>query len=300
MSSNQVREKRIDYTNCMKYPRDGSGNQTCAEIISKDINIECKCSIEFWLEEDFERDVFVYYGLTNYYQNHRRYVKSRDDKQLLGTMSAGADCEPFTYGPPNQNGVRKPIAPCGAIANSLFNDTFDLERWDDSRNGGKGQFSLVKVDNTGIAWATDKSAKFRNPKGASLSEAFSKFDHPPNWRKSVAELDKIPSNNGFQNEALIVWMRNAALPSFRKLYGRIDHTAEGTYHSSLPRGKYRVTIKYNYPVDSFKGTKRLIISNTSWLGGKNPFLGVAYIAVGFICLVLSGVFLFIHRKFGKR
>jgi hypothetical protein len=56
----------------------------------------------------------------------------------------------------------------------------------------------------------------------------------------------------------------------------------------------------DYPVTSFKGTKKVIISNTSWLGGKNPFLGVAYIAVGFVCLILSGLFLFVHKRFGKR
>lgn len=58
----------------------------------------------------------MYYGLTNYYQNHRRYVKSRDDFQLLGKLSKtpSSDCAPYDY----HND--KPIAPCGAIANSLF------------------------------------------------------------------------------------------------------------------------------------------------------------------------------------
>ena len=296
MSSNQVREKKIDYTNCDDV---GNRNLSCADIISKNINTGCRCQIEFSLEEDYERDVFVYYGLTNYYQNHRRYVKSRDDKQLLGHLDTlSSDCDPFSYGPalPGQ-ATRKPIAPCGAIANSLFNDTFVLYRWDVVRK----KYTLVKVDKTAIAWATDKSAKFRNPKTQTdLKTAFKDFDHPPNWRKHVWQLDANDQNNGFQNEALIVWMRNAALPSFRKLYGRIDHSADDPYHYSLPKGKYQVEIYYNYPVASFKGTKRFIISNTSLLGGKNPFLGVAYIAVGFICLLLSGVFLFIHRKFGKR
>lgn len=30
----------------------------------------------------------MYYGLSNFYQNHRRYVKSRDDSQLNGDASA--------------------------------------------------------------------------------------------------------------------------------------------------------------------------------------------------------------------
>lgn len=64
----------------------------------------------------------MYYGLSNYYQNHRRYVKSRDDNQLLGNLDAdpSRDCNPFDFA--NESGSeKKPIAPCGAIANSMFN-----------------------------------------------------------------------------------------------------------------------------------------------------------------------------------
>ena len=50
-------------------------------------------------------------------QNHRRYVRSRDDLQLHGELNGkvSSDCDPFA----KVNGT--PIAPCGAIANSLFN-----------------------------------------------------------------------------------------------------------------------------------------------------------------------------------
>lgn len=60
----------------------------------------------------------MYYGLSNFYQNHRRYVKSRDDNQLLGNLdtSPSSDCAPF-----HKDDAGKYIAPCGAIANSLFN-----------------------------------------------------------------------------------------------------------------------------------------------------------------------------------
>jgi len=49
---------------------------------------------------------------------------------------------------------------------------------------------------------------------------------PVNWHRPVFELDlQNASNNGYENEDLIVWMRAAAFPSFRKLYRRIDHQA---------------------------------------------------------------------------
>ncbi len=47
----------------------------------------------------------------------------------------------------------------------------------------------------------------------------------------------------------------------------------------------------NFRVDDFKGKKFLVISTASALGGKNPFLGYAYIGVGALALLLALVFL---------
>ena len=115
--------------------------------------------------------MYFYYGLINYYQNHRRYVKSRDDNQLLGkTDRVATECQPYQK---TSNGSDIDLTPCGAIANSRFNglwvpmdenttegslslclDTLDL-----SFNGTLS----VPVTNLGIAWSTDKAVKFKNP-----------------------------------------------------------------------------------------------------------------------------------------
>ena len=101
----------------------------------------------------------------------------------------------------------------------------------------------VPLLNTGIAWDSDRNIKFRNPKG-NLRDAFINFTRPIAWRRSIYELDlENDENNGFQNEDLIVWMRTAALPTFRKLYRRIDHSASG-YAQGLPRGKYELYVDY--------------------------------------------------------
>lgn len=163
---------------------------------------------------------------------YRRYVKSRDDNQLLGKLDdiVSGDCEPFAY-----NGSEFPIAPCGAIANSLFSD--ELKLFSHKHN------DYVPLLRTGIAWPSDKKVKFRNPRG-DLKTAFEKYAKPKAWKKAVYELDtEDPTNNGFQNEDLIVWMRTAALPTFRKLYRRIDHSKEG-FQDGLLAGQY--TLKINY------------------------------------------------------
>lgn len=132
--------------------------------------------------------VYMYYGLTNYYQNHRRYVKSRDDDQLLGRLSRtpSSDCAPFAYADENQ---LHPIAPCGAIANSLFSDTFELTSHE------RGTVPLLRTE---IAWPSDRKIKFRNPEG-DLREALKDFSRPRDWRKELWELDlDNKDNNGFQ------------------------------------------------------------------------------------------------------
>lgn len=215
----------------------------------------------------------MYYGLTNFYQNHRRYVKSRDDNQLLGKLSAppSTDCFPFNFNN-NNDTPSKPIAPCGAIANSLFSGKIFLKvmiyLWmliklfaDELKLHSVVMGKDVPLLNTGIAWPSDKEMKFRNPEGNltdgtlltvlkrlnshnNMILAFKDYDKPPSWRKSIFELDPTnSSNNGFENEDLMVWMRTSALPTFRKLYRRVNHTAEG-FISGLLKGNYVLNVKY--------------------------------------------------------
>ena len=69
------------------------------------------------------------------------------------------------------------------------------------------------------------------------------YTNPPNWNnKNVFDLSNDSSNNGYKNEELIVWMRTAALPTFRKLHRRINHQA--TFVDGLPQGTYQLYIDY--------------------------------------------------------
>lgn len=232
--SDEVKEQTIDYTNCnatnVDYPI------KCADIIAANPWNNCTCEIQFTLPVDFVGKVYMYYGLTNFYQNHRRYVKSRDDNQLLGELEAfknpSSDCEPFAKDDTNST---IPIVPCGAIANSLFSDELTLYSAKHKK--------FVPLLRTGIAWPSDKNIKFKNPKG-NLTKIFMNFAKPKNWTKPIYELDpEHENNNGLQNEDLIVWMRTAALPTFRKLYRRIDYNQDG-FIDGLVAGNYTLHVKY--------------------------------------------------------
>uniref|UniRef100_A0A6I8NU19 Cell cycle control protein n=1 Tax=Ornithorhynchus anatinus TaxID=9258 RepID=A0A6I8NU19_ORNAN len=285
VTSNNIREIEIDYTGT-------EADSPCNKCLSWNQTTSCICNINFTLEQSFEGNVFMYYGLSNFYQNHRRYVKSRDDSQLNGDNSSltnpSKECEPY------RRNEDKAIAPCGAIANSMFNDTLELLRIDNDT------MSPIPLNKRGIAWWTDKNVKFRNPSGAThnLSALFKDTTKPVNWPKPVYMLDRDPDNNGFINEDFIVWMRTAALPTFRKLYRLIEK--KNGLQPTLPAGQYSLKVTYNYPVHSFDGRKRMILSTVSWMGGKNPFLGIAYITVGSICFFLGVVLLVIHHKYGNR
>ncbi|CAH1449739.1 unnamed protein product [Lactuca virosa] len=94
-----------------------------------------------------KQPIYVYYQLDNYYQNHRRYVKSRSDQQLRnrGDENDTSSCKPEH----NANGM--PIVPCGLVAWSLFNDTYAFS----TRNN-----QSLPVNKRHISWKSDREDKF--------------------------------------------------------------------------------------------------------------------------------------------
>ena len=169
-ASSSVQEIRIDYGDmpvCKTAKQAGTPTNTVQFVVSKDM-----------------KNPLVYYELSNFYQNHRRYVTSRSDGQLRAAEDATVfsdfvaatrktdlmTCTPLVCsGNAGDNGcgtASAPVAangrfnlvyyPCGLIARSMFNDTFSNLRLD---SGGAD----IPLNTRNIAWPSDIEKKFLNP-----------------------------------------------------------------------------------------------------------------------------------------
>ena len=235
------------------------------------------CEITLDIKNKMKSKIMIYYQLNGFYQNHRRYVKSKSDEQLHGKeftleeMKNSQDCDPAITNEDmgqtksflgNDLVAGELAVPCGLIAKSFFNDKFT--NW---KINGK-QFTPNEND---IAWKADKELKYKN----------------------TNNLNKQWIN--MTDEHFIVWMRPAGLPNFRKLWGRIEEEIKAN-------SNVEVTIEDNFNVTSFNGKKYLILSTVNAFGGKNSFLGISYIVLGGISIILAVVFIIgynIHSKKNK-
>jgi hypothetical protein len=205
------------------------GHATAVFNVTSKVNYTTNaCVMEFEIPNDIGAPVLLYYRLTNFYQNHRRYVKSVDIPQLKGDARTASqinsgDCDPLRTDPE----TKLPYYPCGLIANSMFNDTIQAPYL---TNPPDGMDPTYPMSNKGIAWSSDrdiyKKSKYNNDQASP----------PPNWRKQFPQYDAdTPIPNIQEWEEFQVWMRTAGLPTFSKLAMRNDTTR-------MRAGRYRITV----------------------------------------------------------
>jgi hypothetical protein len=254
-ASAQVQEIALDYTECAAKSPEIEANSTKGEALMDNDRVDASfrqamvtkptwghyneeykwpsgkqgrrdiCVLTFTPPGDIKAPVLLYYRLTNFYQNHRRYVKSFDTNQLKGEAVSKEDihsgeCAPLSNAAKPDD---RPYYPCGLIANSMFNDTYEYLQVL-SRQGGSNDDNKIDTygfKNKGIIWSTEGDlygpTKYQ-PKDVKP---------PPFWAERYPE-DGYDSLNQSQlpqlheDEAFQVWMRTAGLPTFSKLALRND------------------------------------------------------------------------------
>ena len=195
------------------------------------------CTMKIEIDSDIPQPIYVYYQLDNFYQNHRRYVKIRSNEQLMGTelsVDQLSDCDPIIT---NANlGKDKsfdgtplvasaPAFPCGLVAKSYFNDTFEIWTTNPSKN--------ITIADNDIAWESDVKYKFKNLGDGWESKQWTDVTNGKLFLLRniyVKTIDAHACVTILCLEHFIVWMRTAGLPNFRKLYGKVtEDLKKGTY-----------------------------------------------------------------------
>ena len=189
------------------------------------------CSLEFTIPQNIGPPVLLYYRLTNFYQNHRRYVKSYDQSQLKGRFVSNGSIASSACNPLELNATGYAYYPCGLIANSLFNDTFTspVQLNVPAENVDNRTYEMSQ---RGIAWDSDRSLYGKT------EYKWYEVAPPPNWQRRFPDgyTDDQPPPALEDDESFMVWMRTAGLPTFSKLALRNDDDV-------MVAGRYRIDIR---------------------------------------------------------
>ena len=242
----QVQELSIDYTDCNSTATDSfsdipsskysssfksSGNSSIPRWkktvgpqqppYGAVVDPTALCSVQFKIPNALDPPVLLYYRLTNFYQNHRRYVKSLDTDQMKGKAIKNSTIDGSSCNPLRLNENHTAYYPCGLIANSFFNDTFRSPVFIPQNNLDDNK--TYPMTNKGIAWSSDKDL-YKKTK-YKLGEVAP----PPGWRTRYPDgyTEENPIPDLSQYEEFQVWMRTAGLPTFSKLALRNDNQTMG-------------------------------------------------------------------------
>lgn len=140
--------------------------------------------------KDIKTDCDPIYQVSNLWENQKySYNKLKTFKTAAAKLNIKPDLVDTD-----------PATPCGLIAKSLFNDTYQLwyaENKDDFA-AERSVSQVTWISNDKIAWSSDVEYKFKN----------------------TDKMDKQWWD--MTDQHFIVWMRTAGLPNFRKLWGRVE------------------------------------------------------------------------------
>eukprot|EP00770_Monocercomonoides_exilis_P003155 MONOS_3134.1-p1 / transcript=MONOS_3134.1 / gene=MONOS_3134 / organism=Monocercomonoides_exilis_PA203 / gene_product=LEM3 / transcript_product=LEM3 / location=Mono_scaffold00071:47145-48778(+) / protein_length=274 / sequence_SO=supercontig / SO=protein_coding / is_pseudo=false len=138
-------------------------------------------NISFPLENQLKSPIYVFYRLNNFYQNHRRFVTSRNYEQLFGNEITSSDKEVCDYRlKENQEVFEQPF--CGIAYSILFNDSISLyENIDD-------HYTPVNIIRNDLVFSSDKT--LYKAVGSENAISWMKPAALPTFRKPIGKIEE--------------------------------------------------------------------------------------------------------------
>jgi hypothetical protein len=165
--------------------------------------------------------VYVFYRLSGFFQNHRRYYDSFSSEQLLGLPVSASELTSECYPQePCPNGDQDCLDPCGIIFASRYNDVLAIMDSDAAE---------VPMSFDGLAWPEDIAARYA-----------------ADWM-----ADEEAAEPGYRQRTM-AWMRVAGVPTFLKPYGVLDQP--------LLAGEYTLEVTDNFSLDGTGAEKSVVLA----------------------------------------
>jgi hypothetical protein len=288
-----------------------------------------RARVFFSLSKPLEAPIYLYYGLTNYYQNYLDYHDGRSSLQLAGSpidSQLRYKCEPFlTPGSVDgRSGATVDVdgatvqlkeftySPCGVTAWSMFNDTFTLYSVADpafqlppSSAMAVNMSQLALVCNGSDFTATGAPLSGR-PNGCSklgiswAADTTTRFKPAVYTERTWGSRFPHATTDPYLKNGWYAFEPGHSVPDPTDLdfhvWMRIAPTPSfrklyRILNVSMPAGTYLMEIEEFYDASSLGSEKNFQLRVESWLGMPNHAIGIAYIAAGSLGIVLAVGFL---------
>jgi len=225
------------------------------------------CVYSLTVAQDMEPPVYIVYTVDPFYQNYNSYMQSVIYDELLGrpmdeSLRRAACSSRSTRLTPDGDH----IYPCGLLATTVFNDTFEL---------------------LGLPLTTQDSLE-------SMKSDYTRFANPRNWSswRDMSWLwERYPMVTtpelGVESRHFVSWMLPEFFSHVNNLYGAVG--------TPLRKGE-TLTLRINasFPVESLGARKQVLVMTKGLLGGRNYPFAVVLMANGGFCFFMAIVISAIH------
>eukprot|EP00477_Mikrocytos_mackini_P001975 GAHX01002157.1.p1 GENE.GAHX01002157.1~~GAHX01002157.1.p1 ORF type:complete len:446 (-),score=81.24 GAHX01002157.1:32-1369(-) len=250
----------------------------------------CKLSIR--IPDDQVFPIYIYYNLTDVFQNYRKLYGSISNQQISGQYNKTTGCEPFDkleVTSQNSDGEdvkqNKIVYACGGFAYSYFDDVFKL--------------SITDNQTFPAAFPDNKENIIRSIKGFNfmifqdLMEDFLGINERNEITTNIFRMNINDKQTPYKIKAskindprFINWINAAVYSNFEKLYAIVDKPKNSETYNEF---YLHIKILNFFETKEFKGKKTIVVKSKSTALNKNSKLIYFHVGIVFVCLLFGGV-----------